>query len=358
MKKITQPVIKWSGSKRSQAEAIISKIPKKKYNTYFEPFVGGGSVLAKVLQSDIEFEKYICSDYNKDLINLWNTIKDKPIELIYHYTTLWNEANHEDSTPESRRDYFYKIRSRFNIERDPKDFMYIMRTTTNGMPRYNQKNEFNNSFHITRKGMKPETLEKIILSWSKLLNEHNVQFIHRSYEDVKPEIDDFVYLDPPYANTKGMYFGAIDYDRLWNWLHLNYFDFLLSFDGTVESNTAGKESLIHPVPNELYQTHVLLNSGNSSFRRVIGKSTDSIVYESLYQGAWKNRIENIKKTALNNSYLGELRFNKQEVQLYIRVDDLGNFEYFEIDQQGVTSDTLFCSNDIEDWIKESASLEN
>lgn len=39
-----QPVIKWSGSKRSQAEEIISYFPRN-YNTYYEPFIGGGSIL-------------------------------------------------------------------------------------------------------------------------------------------------------------------------------------------------------------------------------------------------------------------------------------------------------------------------
>lgn len=36
-----QPVVKWSGSKRSQSETIVSKIERKQYNTYYEPFCGG-----------------------------------------------------------------------------------------------------------------------------------------------------------------------------------------------------------------------------------------------------------------------------------------------------------------------------
>ena len=48
-----------------------------------------------------------------------------------------------------KREYFYKIRERFNKEKSPYDFMFIMGTTTNGMPRYNLKGEFNNSFPVT-----------------------------------------------------------------------------------------------------------------------------------------------------------------------------------------------------------------
>lgn len=42
-----QPVIKWSGSKRSQANEIIKYFPKN-INTYYEPFVGGGFNAKKI----------------------------------------------------------------------------------------------------------------------------------------------------------------------------------------------------------------------------------------------------------------------------------------------------------------------
>ncbi len=97
------------------------------------------------------------------------------------------------------------VRERYNKEHNPLDFMFIMRTTTNGMPRYNRNGEFNNSFHITRNGITPNRLEKIIFEWSDLLKENNVEFIACSYEEIKPQKRDFVYLDPPYANTTATY---------------------------------------------------------------------------------------------------------------------------------------------------------
>ena len=38
-----QPLIKWTGSKRPLAPKIISYFPDE-IDTYYEPFVGGGSV--------------------------------------------------------------------------------------------------------------------------------------------------------------------------------------------------------------------------------------------------------------------------------------------------------------------------
>ena len=51
-----QPVIKWSGSKRSQANTILSYLPQE-FNCYYEPFLGGGSMLYAINPA-----KAICGD--------------------------------------------------------------------------------------------------------------------------------------------------------------------------------------------------------------------------------------------------------------------------------------------------------
>ena len=272
---IYEPVIKWSGSKRSQAETILQYFPKE-IDTYYEPFCGGTSVLSRLLESNINVKNFICSDLNNDLISLWNEIKNNPNKVSEHYITLWNELNVDDDK-ERKKQYFNKVRERFNKEKSPIDFMFIMRTTTNGMPRYNKNGEFNNSFHITRNGIVPETLSKIILKWSSLLNKNNVEFISCSYENIKPKENDFCYLDPPYANTKGMYYGAIDYTLFFNWIRDLPCKYALSFDGV-----SGDVNNTYSVPKDIYSKHEYLLNGNSSFKRTIGNSNDSIVYESLY----------------------------------------------------------------------------
>lgn len=270
-----QPVIKWSGSKRSQCQNIINHFPKE-INTYYEPFCGGASVLRGLLESDIKVKQYVCSDLNEGLIELWKLIKEDPVSVSNHYQELWAELNtHDDKA--IKREYFETVRERYNKEHNPLDFMFIMRTTTNGMPRYNQKGEFNNSFHITRNGIDPERLRKIINEWSVLLNKNNVCFKCCSYDTIIPQKGDFMYLDPPYAGTKGMYFGGFDNKKLFEYLRKIDCSWAMSYDGI-----SGKEDNTFEVPQDLYDEHLYIKSGNSSFKRVIGKSNDSIVYESLY----------------------------------------------------------------------------
>lgn len=127
------PCIKWSGSKRSQAEEIIKHFPKF-IDTYYEPFVGGASVLRTLIDNSdkIKVNHYVCSDLNEDLINLWNKIKECPKEVSAHYTKLWNELNKDDDKGRKKQ-YFNFIREKYNKEHNPLDFMFIMRTTLRQM---------------------------------------------------------------------------------------------------------------------------------------------------------------------------------------------------------------------------------
>jgi DNA adenine methylase len=271
-----QPAIKWSGSKRSQSEKIITLFPNE-INTYYEPFCGGCSVLYQLMMSSKKVKRFIASDLNNDLIKLWNLIKNNPSEIIKEYKLLWNELN-KDNDLNRKNKFYFSIRERFNQEKSPTDFMFIMRTTVNGMPRYNNNGKFNNAFHLTRNGIKPDTLKSILLKWNELLLKNNVYFINQSYENIQSNNDDVLYLDPPYAGTKGMYFGAINYSKLWGWLKNQKGKWILSFDGKTTTTDS-----TYPVPKELYKNHIYLYAGNSSFRRIIGKSNSEYVSESLYK---------------------------------------------------------------------------
>ena len=276
---MVQPVIKWSGSKRSQAEAIVSYI-ERDYGTYYEPFCGSCAVMARILsEAPGRFRRYVASDLNADLISAYDLVKSNPGAVVSGYGRMWREMNCEQNTIEDKKKYFEKVRARLNESHDPVDFIFVMRTTTNGMPRYNSNGEFNNSFHVTRNGINPDKFGEIVLEWSRMLNMNDVEFKCCSFDEIAPSENDFMYLDPPYANTKGMYFGGFDSGRLFEYLRGVGCDWMMSYDGI-----AGDESMVADVPGDLYRRHEMLASGNSSFRRVMGKDRHCDVMESLYLG--------------------------------------------------------------------------
>ena len=276
-----EPIVKWSGSKRSQAEAIVARMPRE-IDSYYEPFCGGCSVLNRLLQTtSINVKRYVASDLNADLIALWNEIKNNPEELIKGYAELWAVFNRHSGEEdfERKKEVFYTVRDRYNSEHRPTDFLFIMRTTTNGMPRYNGEGRFNNSCHFSRPGIHPRELAKICRDWSVILKAKDVQFIHRSFEDVEASDNSLIYLDPPYMSVERhqMYFGGIDKEKFFSWLGDLKGKWILSFDGK-----RGEEDYTYSVPSDLYVSHEYLVSGNSSFERYLGQGKTETVYESLY----------------------------------------------------------------------------
>ena len=270
-----QPAIKWSGSKRSQAQNIVGFFPRE-IETYYEPFCGGCSVLRAMFETDIKVKHYVCSDTNITLIGLWQLIKSNPKLVSTQYKKLWTQLNSLEDV-EQQKEFYEKIRDKFNKEKNPLDFMFLNRTCFNGLIRYNKKGEFNSPFHLNRGGIKPDTFEKIIKEWSKLLNQHNVDFKMLTYQWVKPSADDFMYLDPPYANTKGIYDQEFDNVKFFKWLKKAPCKWALSYDGK-----SGKEDNTYDVPKELYNEHYYLESGNSSFKRITETDNNAKVFESLY----------------------------------------------------------------------------
>lgn len=266
-------LIKWTGTKRSQAKDIVQYFPKN-INTYFESFAGSCSILWEVLNtSDIKVEYYICSDINENLINLWKNIKDNPYKLSSDYRNLWNDLNNKNE--KDRNNYWYKIRDQFNKFKDPSIFLFLNRTCYNGLIRYNSIGEFNTSYHFSRKGIDPETLHNIILKWHKKLVEKNVIFNYENYVNIISEPEDFMYFDPPYSKSDSMYYGKIDLNEFFTYLSNLKCKWILSFDGFQNDI-----SNIYNIPKDLYKKHILIESGNSSFSKLKGNNVS--VKESIY----------------------------------------------------------------------------
>lgn len=259
-------ILKWTGSKRSQAGEIARLVPA--HERYFEPFVGGGAVLYHLAR-----EGAAASDLYAPLIGFWTMVRDAPEVLIADYADQWRRL--QDDLP----GYFYAVRTRFNAEQRPTDLNFLMRTCVNGIVRFSQAGEFNNSFHLSRKGMLPVRFEKAVRTWSARIQ--GVDFVVRDYREAlaQARAGDFVYLDPPYAGNHQRYIGGIDEAALFAALEdLNRrgVTWALSFDGQ-----RGETVYRAAVPADLYRRKLSLVSGNSAVAKVLNGPIET-VSEALY----------------------------------------------------------------------------
>lgn len=267
-------VIKWTGTKRSLAKEITSYFPQE-IDTYREPFIGSGAILRSVLENtDIFVNHYIAGDICQPLISLWIAIQKHPLKLARAYSKYWLLLQKDNSI-------YYKIRDEFNFEgqKDPSKFLFLLRTCFNGLVRFNSDGYFNTSFHVTRKGINPDTLRAIIVEWSKLIQP--VEFRCQDYTETisYTSQDDFVFLDPPYVTDAAIYASDFSHKRLFKIIKNLNCNLALTFNGFRDKKYQGSNSNKKQVEN-LFDKTVLLGEYQSSFNKL--KQSRVQVRESLY----------------------------------------------------------------------------
>lgn len=262
-------LIKWTGSKRRQAPDILRHFPRE-IATYYEPFVGGGSVLQQLLSSDIEVQRIRCSDICRPLIDLWNLIKDDPRALFRSYEEMWSKMR------DGGKEHFYQVRKSFNHTGDPCEFFFLLRTCRNGLVRFNRRGEFTTVHHHGRSGIAPDKLGPVIAHWHEKLRGRDIQFTVGSFEEVRSRQRDFMYLDPPYHTAKAArYYGRFDYGQFFPWLERQRARYVLSLNGFV-----GDKDCRVDVPEWHYDEHVQIDVGKSPYRPKDDESP--FVTDSLY----------------------------------------------------------------------------
>lgn len=266
-KNIVEPVIKWSGSKRSVAQELSRYIGNQE--RYIEPFLGGGAMLPFR-----QISKALASDIIPELVNLWHQIKNNPEKVADEYKIRWDRLQKEGHS------VFYEIRDSFNMTKNEFDFLFLTRTCVNGLIRYNNNGEFNNSMHKNRPGINPKGFKDIILKWSYFIKD--VEFRTCDYRETLADAskNDFIFLDPPYGGTKDRYTRTpFDLEHFYSELdRLNSVGakWILTFDGV-----AGTREYDYQLPNEVFKYKTEIKTGNSPFTKVM-KTTIDAVYESVY----------------------------------------------------------------------------
>lgn len=177
-----KPIIKWSGGKKDELNKIIPYLPET-YETYLEPFIGGGAVYFH-----LNPQKAVINDIHKELVDFYTSIKNGFSNEIYEFMKL--HPNDEE--------IYYKVReSEINSVLDnAKRFYYLRKTCFRGMLRYNNKGKFNIPFG-RYKTFNYEEIKNI--NYEKLLK--NTEIYNKSFEYIFENYNNsnnFMFLDPPY----------------------------------------------------------------------------------------------------------------------------------------------------------------
>lgn len=233
-----KPFLKWAGGKSQIIDTVLSNFPAD-IKTYYEPFIGGGSVLIEFLslveQNRLNVKKIYASDINPALVNCYKVIQNKVDALVEHMHLITSQySSAPASTPKKgeriivpetideavskgKPYVYYFYRNKYNTIRSNTKcdvecaalFIFLNKTCFRGLYR-----EGRNGFNVPFGNYDvPQVLDvKNVTALSKLFNKYNVKFKVKKFQDAltKVKSGDFVYLDPPYYPEKTTSF--VDYN--------------------------------------------------------------------------------------------------------------------------------------------------
>ena len=267
--------VPYQGSKRRLAPIIARHIPAG-IQVMYEPFAGSAAMSLYAAQHGLA-QRFVIGDSLDEIVNLWRGIVEQPDATAAQYRAIWVRQ------AQAAADYFNRVRARFNRERDPVDLLYLICRCVKNAVRFNASGEFTQSADKRRLGMHPDRMREATAAASRLLRTR-VEFrqgdwLHTTSD---ADVDDFLYLDPPYLGTTigrdKRYHRQLARDSLIDGLaqlRARGVRFALSYDGSTGAKHYGP-----PLPDHLGLTRLLIDAGRSSQATLAGRDQRTI--ESLY----------------------------------------------------------------------------
>ena len=189
-----KPFVKWAGGKRQIIDKLKEYVPDE-YDTYYEPFIGGGALLF-----ELSPKKAVINDLNEELMNVYNCLCNEE-----KFKKMCNLLNHYET--EHSEEFYYEIRNKDknkNAYNRLSDYtkaartIYLNKACFNGLYRVNSKNEFNVPFGKKTKINTYEGSNLITVSNYLTMNDIKIQSVDFEESLKTAKKGDFVYIDPPY----------------------------------------------------------------------------------------------------------------------------------------------------------------
>ncbi|MEI7452509.1 MAG: Dam family site-specific DNA-(adenine-N6)-methyltransferase [Candidatus Falkowbacteria bacterium] len=231
MTKIKRSPLFYVGDKYKLMEQLIELFPKK-INSFYEPFVGGGTVFLNV-----EAKNYFLNDIDKNLIKLHELLISysdkkkyffKGVEkIIYKYNLSRSYKENvisEEFKGLYKKTYFARfnkigynnLRERFNCGQEQSQSQSQLELYILLIYGFNRMLRFNSNGHFNLPVGNVDFNKNVVNALddyfdtvkSKKINFSSLDF--RKFPKAKYKKDDFVYVDPPYLITFS------EYNKFWD----------------------------------------------------------------------------------------------------------------------------------------------
>ena len=185
----------WVGGKDWLWKYIKPYLTKISHEIYIEPFLGAGAIAfhyIKWCRKHNVRKKFILSDSNEGLINVYIQIRDNLDKLI-SFLRIYDECIKPTKEVFSFQRKLYNMTPKSNLQ-SAALFIWLLSNSFRGLYRVNKNGDYNTSFGTPRKNWLDE---KLLHRLHELFQ--GVDFRICSFEDIHEQ--GLIYLDPPYENT-------------------------------------------------------------------------------------------------------------------------------------------------------------
>lgn len=192
--------MKWAGGKRQLIPALERYIDRDALfagqHRYYEPFIGGGALCFY-----LEPHYAVINDFNPELINVYEVVRDAPndlIELLRLHQANYTHEYYINIRSMDRRAGFHELPQTERAART----IFLNKTCYNGLYRVNNKGHFN--VPIGRQDNPDVVMAEKILAMSDYFNNNEIEFRSGDFEAAvfDAQAGDIVYFDPPYDYVK------------------------------------------------------------------------------------------------------------------------------------------------------------
>ena len=251
-------LLKWVGNKQKFAGEISKCFPAD-FQTFYEPFLGSGAVLATVSP-----QRGVGSDIFKPLVEIWQKLKEHPDELVEWYAQRRNRIETENPVQ-----VYEDVKASFNTNHNGADFLYLTRACYGGIVRFRKSDGYMSTPCGVHTPIPVSTFEKRVYEWKNRMR--NVRFVHADYKEIfgVAKKGDLIYCDPPYAHSQSILYGAQDFRLEELFIEIDKakakgIRVALSIDGSKKS---GDYLCDLPIPAGLFEEEMFISLGRSMLRR-------------------------------------------------------------------------------------------
>lgn len=207
----------WAGGKTKMIPKYENHpgIPKSRYDTFVEPFFGGGAMMIYMSKKNLGIKKFVLNDINTEIVNLYHTIKSDVNVFVQELDNL--SDTYLPLSKDERKKFYYEIRSSYIS-----DYTNWSKTKESATLYFLMKTAFNGIFQSTKEAKgRFATPAGLLNQTNKVYDKNNVFIWNNFLQNVEIKCGDwkdacavdgraFYFMDPPYRNSFAQYEQVFD----------------------------------------------------------------------------------------------------------------------------------------------------